>query len=216
MNHQGTSSIMTLKSDEFFDDYDTSCHPSQFSNVSATDILVNNMKRQFCQLNLNENESDKTNLLFDQYIHHYQNIFQNIICKCVSTVSGNQAPYHSCLSPNLIFNNNTDLARYFTILNYLKDFNIYTNTRMNMQQKVLQNLKYLPKFESMASRKIYYINRTTTWDTITKLIKLAKETNIFVMEIKYGYKDTYPALIQILSPYKMQFFVVFVETKHLP
>ncbi|CAM4842450.1 unnamed protein product [Rotaria magnacalcarata] len=85
-----------------------------------------------------------------------------------------------------------------------------------MQQKVLQNLKYLPKFESIASRKIYYINRTTTWDTITKLIKLAKETNRFVMEIKYGYKDTYPALIQILSPYKMQFFVVFVETKHLP
>ncbi|CAF1580235.1 unnamed protein product [Rotaria magnacalcarata] len=139
MNHQGTSSIMTLKSDEFFDDYDTSCHPSQSSNDSAIDILVNDMKRQFCQLNLNEHESDKTNLLFDQDIHHYQNIFQNIMCKCVSTASGNQAPYHLCLPPNLIFNNDTDVARYFAILNYLKDFNMCASSiRLNENQMVQQ------------------------------------------------------------------------------
>ncbi|CAF3125360.1 unnamed protein product [Rotaria socialis] len=130
---------MTLKSDEFFDDYDTSCHPVQSFNVSATDILANDMKRQFCQLSLNENESDKTNLLFHQDIHHYQNIFQNIMCKCVSTASGNQAPYHLCLPPNLIFNNDTDLARYFVILNYLKDFNMCASSiRLNENQMVQQ------------------------------------------------------------------------------
>ncbi|CAF4523318.1 unnamed protein product, partial [Rotaria sp. Silwood2] len=69
---------------------------------------------------------------------------------------------------------------------------------MNMQQKVLQNLKLLPKFEPMTPRKIYYINRTTTCATLTKLIKLATETSRFIMETKYDYQDTYPALIQIL------------------
>ena len=82
------------------------------------------MKRQFGQLNLNENESDKMNRFFDQKIHHHQNFFQSTICEYLSATSINHTPYRSCLQLNLLFKNDADRARYFAILNYLKDFSI--------------------------------------------------------------------------------------------
>ena len=82
------------------------------------------MKRQFDQLNLNENEPDIMNLFFDQEIHHHESCFQSTMCEYLSTTSVNHAPYRSCLPLNSVFKNDADRARYFAILNYLKDFSI--------------------------------------------------------------------------------------------
>jgi hypothetical protein len=63
---------------------------------------------------------------------------------------------------------------------------------MNTTQNILQNLTSLTKFEPMSPKKIYYINRTTTYDTMKELIQLVRERRQFVIQTKYDYQYKYP------------------------
>ncbi|CAF4375109.1 unnamed protein product [Rotaria sp. Silwood2] len=86
---------------------------------------------------------------------------------------------------------------------------------MDKQQNILQNLMNLPKFEPMTPKKTYYINRTTTYDTILKLIRLASKAKQFIIQTKYCHANKHPALITILLANEFQLHILLIETIYL-
>ena len=98
------------------------------------------MRLQFTRLNLNENESNEKNILSNQDIRYYQNLFLNTTCKSSSVASANQGPYLPCLSLNIPFGTDIELTRYFAILNYLKDFSIGASPIKLAEHRMEQHL----------------------------------------------------------------------------
>ncbi|CAF1461858.1 unnamed protein product, partial [Rotaria sordida] len=86
---------------------------------------------------------------------------------------------------------------------------------MNKQQYTLQNLAFLPKFEPMTPKKTYYINRTTTDDIMSKVIRLASKAQQFIIQTKCYHTNKYPALIQILFAYEFKLHIILIETLYL-
>lgn len=80
----------------------------------------------------------------------------------------------------------------------------------------MEILRSLPKFEPLTPKQIYYLNQTTKCDTLSTLIEVAKKAKQFVIETKYGYKDAYPTLIQILFAHRFTLFIIILDSKHLP
>ena len=85
-------------------------HSSKSCDISETTILVNDMRLQFTGLNLNENESNEKNILSNQDIRYYQNLFPNTTCKPSFVASDNQGPYPPCLPLNTPFDTDIDLT----------------------------------------------------------------------------------------------------------
>ena len=146
-----------MKSDECVNDYDASVGFIKFFNSTVdvvlftasfikilrhfnTAILVNDMRLQFTRLNLNENESNEKNILSNQDIRYYQNLFPSTTCKSSSVASGNQGPYPLCLPLNTLFDTDIDLAQYFAILNYLKDCSICASPIKLEEHRIEQHL----------------------------------------------------------------------------
>ena len=115
-------------------------HLSKSCDISETAIPVNDMRLQFTRLNLNENKSNEKNILSNQDIRYYQNLFPNTTCKSSSVVSDNQGPYRPCLPLNTPFDTDIDLTQYFAILNYLKDFSTCASPTKLDEHRMEQHL----------------------------------------------------------------------------
>ena len=115
-------------------------HSSKSCNISETAILVNDMRRQFTRLNLNENESNEKNILSNHDIRYYQNFFLNTTCTSSSVASDNQGPYPPCLPLNTPYDTDIDLTQCFAILNYSKYFSICASPIKLVEHRMEQHL----------------------------------------------------------------------------
>ena len=88
--------------------------------------------------------------------------------------------------------------------------------QMNQQYKILQSLSHLPRFETLAPRKVFYINRNTSLDLMSELIHRVKQTNQFIMATKYDYTSNCPALLQVLFWKEFNTYVILIEMRYLP
>ncbi|CAF4983103.1 unnamed protein product, partial [Rotaria socialis] len=73
-------------------------------------------------------------------IHYYRNVFQSLTCTASFSTAVDQGAFPPCLPLITTFNTDIDRARYFAILNYLKDYNVYVSSIKFDEHQMTQHL----------------------------------------------------------------------------